>query len=396
MKHVIRTLLLGALAWSVAACVQVGAPQEDLHENGMEELLAEAGPGGWIEVDLDLGSVAASAAHHPGAHGQPLNQLLAAMELTTPGGHPLRAVGLLWSEDGTALDADELVADGLLRLTGTQHLRGGLSSLVAAVELDLATPGGTVAARGSLLVVGPDTFFDEADALFLGDLHLRPIDGGRYSDGARFPYAAAGDEGLVVGLLQNDGRELSFGELEIWFSYRAQRWSTPFGPVQWLSGFVEHGGDALPSVALAFDLRPAEPEPTVVVYCRDCDGGEIMLAVPEKGFTATDDLWLKLPLLPTVPTWVTGEDEVPLEEGANCRTALALAAEAVRAANAYRLHHDLLADGADLALFDKGMDLHPAGSEGHRIIVDRLHDAEAAAWGTVDFLLGLLEANPCR
>ncbi len=395
MKYVIRFLLLGALAWSAVACVQGGDPQPDPPDDGMEELLDTAGVGGWVEASLGFDVGSATVDIHPGlADDRGPAYLRATFDLLTPGGHPLRAVGLLWRSDGDDLGVDDLGTAGAMQLRGQVFERGGLQAIAASADLDLLTSGGTVAAQAALLVIGADAFFDEADAIFLGDAHLRPAEGSRLSDGVIFPYLAAGVEGVVVGVLQGWGDERSFGEMEVWLSYRAERWTTPFGTVQWLNGYVEDDGEAKPTAAIAFDLRPAQQPDMVVLACGDCDG-DVLLAVPTKGFTATDDLWLKIRMLPAIPRWAAGQDEVPLPERFTCPMALSLAADAVRAANSYRLHQQLLADGATLALVQKTVTVHQAGTDAHAQIVDRLHDAEQSAWGAATFLLEQAEARPC-
>lgn len=398
MRHTIRILLLGVLAWSLAACVQGDGPPQEPFDDGMEELVAAAESGGWIEASLTVEFSDLSAASHPaGDPGfQDLHYLRAAFELRTAEGHPLRAIGLLWHPDGDALST-ELSPAGPLRISGLPYAPDGLRAIRATADLDLTGPGGPVTARASLFIVAADALFDEADALFFGDAQLLPQSEPGYSDGTVFPYSAASDKGAYVGLLLGDGFDLKLGEEEVRLSYVAERWTTPFGAVQWLSGFVESGGKQVPAVALALDLQAQQRAAQVVLLCEGCLGDErdVALTVPLDGFTATDDLWLKMPYLPGVPAWAAGRALTPLPEKFGCDEVLELAGVAVWGANVYIKHHNALAHGAYLATVDKAVTLHAPGTPPHEEAILRLHAAELGAWDTATFLLKHVEELSC-
>ncbi len=391
MRNVIRIVLFCALAGCVTACMQDGDPRPD-PADGIEELLDLAGPGGWIEADLDYQVTNVSASSHPGAEGD-FEYLLAALEIDTASGHALRAVGIFWSADDGGVKHEELTVAGRIKIDGVGRVRDGLKAVTAGGSAigSLGTP-----LRASLLLVTPDSFFDEADALFLGDAFMTPAATGHLESAGRLPLLADGEGGLFVGMVEDRGRDLSFGEMEIWFTYAAESFETPFGAVQLLRGYIAGQDEtSLPAVSLAVGVvKPPRPE-ALVVYCADCDG-DVMLAVPAEGFTATDDLWLKIKGLPTIPLWARGAAEVPLPMEYTCEEALEIAAAAIRGANAYRLHRLLLSEGAGLARVSSSVTVHPPGSRGHDSRLAAFLDHEGKAWEVVEFALERAEDIGCH
>lgn len=199
------------------------------------------------------------------------------------------------------------------------------------------------------------------------------------------------------------GRDLGFGEMDdLWFSYSADSWPSPYGLVQVLRGYVSDSdagdfdtdAEALPAVSLALGVSPLQPQ-TVAVYCDDCDG-DVMLLVNAAGFTATDDLWFAIKGLPTIPFWVRGDDEVPLEKGFTCEEALTVAAIAVRGANEYRLHRIVMENGASMARVAGSIRLLEPGSRAHESRLGALLEYEQAAWNVVEFALSQAEEIGCH
>ncbi|MBX3142360.1 MAG: hypothetical protein KF813_01280 [Trueperaceae bacterium] len=394
MRRTTGVLALIALALILAACAQEGDQQT--YPNGMSELLAASGPGGWITANLAFELEGVETDRHPYAEEHTADFLRSEFDLRTAGGHRLRAVGLVWHADNDHIGPD-VEPVGQLVIRGALYTRTGFRAIRATAELSLKIPGGdTVPAHAALFIIGPDVEFEDSDAPPFDVTTIRPDVNLPYPTGAVVPYSAVSGAGAFAGLLLGDVPSSQYANQEVNYAYVTEKWTTSLGSVHVLKGITGASGVSRPIVGVAVDLIEAEVSGNVVLLCENCidQQRDVAIVVSSEGFTATDDLWLKLPYLQGAPYWASGRAALPMGEP-NCKDVLEFGGRAVWAANLYYRTHVELVTGAQLALVGKAVTVHLPGSPEHSAAILRLHDAEQGAWDTALSILKHLEELSC-
>ncbi len=417
MKTIFRLLVIGFLAFAMVSCNQIKdtptntdtnpeptpnpspepKPEPDPTNSGLAELLASATANGFVSSKLSYKLDGATAATFEGYANQEVSYLLTGLKLSTAKGNSLKALGLIIFIDfNLKLDAQQtsIEAKGELELEGDIVNLGDSKAIKALANLKIPLEDRLVDARAVLLLVDEQTFFDEADAIFVSDSTLKA----KFSqspDKNLSPFTAFSKDAIFLGFSSSDTNSKLGEQDELAFSYLAKSQKTAYGTVKQLAGFLGHEHQN-PVMALAFNLKQPQAVKKVVLACDGCKE-DVLVAMPRDAFTATDDLWRKQFLSKNgIPNWINGKEPIPFGKEPSCNSMHQLLGEAIYAGNRYRSLFLALKTGADLVRLSASSQIdYPIGSKPHTTVQDYLYKAINLSFTSTQTILETMDKAAC-
>lgn len=390
MKRIGRYLALMGLSGLMACNSASPTPSTD----GFAELVAGAGTGGAVSGSLSFELEGAVTANFKAARvsGAGLDYISSGFKLKTTKGGSLKAMGIIYPPTGVALSAK-----GDLDIQGILVDLGQYKAIHGVATLRIPSGGATITARAALLMVGDGVQFDEADALFFGELRLLKPSVVNLTNGSLFSYSATNEGGSnTVGIGLADIRQKpGLLERQTSLGYVAEAMQTPYGRAKRLTGAIDSEKSSLIDVlVLGVLLEQPKPQKSLVVACANCTG-DVAIAVSEKSFGEMDGVWPSLPKRAPIPLWVTGRDSIPLSKAPTCSELTAVLDTAILAANRYSRYTTFLGDGADVVLVNQTLARHKAGSAKHGEMQQLYAKFRALSWGTARTLASQITALKC-